>query len=263
MIGDGCRNVRRPKAAVARTDDRERAEHPGRGPAPVAPLDQPEHQSADGQHEDQGSGQVRQRRALVVPHVGDVADRAEHEQQPDREVDPERPLPRQLDQAAAERGAERGRHRAGHRPETRGRGALLRRHRGQQQAEAGRRHRSGTDCLEHAESHQPPDPRSEPAGQAGRDEQGHAGDEPALLPCPIGEPAHRDQQRGVHDGVRVEDPAQLGELGAREVLADLVEGDVDDEEVDAGQERRTDQHRGDDPLTLVGIARTRRWLTMG
>jgi len=105
--------------------------------------------------------------------------------------------------------------------------------------------------------------RIQAAGQAGRDEQRHACDEPALLPRPVREPPHRDQQRGVHDGVGVEYPAQLGELGAGEVAADLVEGDVDDEEVDACQEGRSDQHRGHDPLTLDRHSQQTRWLTLG
>jgi len=57
-----------------------------------------------------------------------------------------------------------------------------------------------------------------------------------------------DQAGGVdpeHDGVGVEDPAEVAERGrpgsGAEVATDVVEGDVDDEEVEAGEKAGTDQ----------------------
>jgi hypothetical protein len=193
MIGAGVAEGTPAEGGRGQDGDRERAEHAGRGPAPVARPDEAQHQPSHREHEQQGADQVGHRRPQVEPHVRDVAEGAEQEQQPDRKIDPECPVPRQLEQTAAQSRSERRRHGSCHGPETHGPRASVRRHRGHKQAEAGRRHRRGTDRLEHPKGDQPPDARREAAGDAGRDEQGHPGDEPALLPDPVRKPAHRNQ----------------------------------------------------------------------
>ena len=58
----------------------------------------------------------------------------------------------------------------------------------------------------------------------------------------IAESACRVEERGEDDGVAVEDPRHRTEIGVTEGRADLGERDVDDEQVQAGQEGRRGHH---------------------
>ena len=61
----------------------------------------------------------------------------------------------------------------------------------------------------------------------------------------VGHPPEEDQQRGVDDGVAVEHPGQLAQVGRLEVSGDLGQRHVDDEQVEAGEDHpgaHDDQH---------------------
>ena len=68
---------------------------------------------------------------------------------------------------------------------------------------------------------------------------------------PVADASCGEQQPGEHDGVRGDDPLQLGGAGA-EVADQAGHGDVDDGVVDGGDEKGEDEHAEDAPT--VGVA---------
>ena len=74
------------------------------------------------------------------------------------------------------------------------------------------------------------------------DEGEQADDEDALAADPVGDPPGRDQQRGEDDRVAVQDPGEARQRGVVEGAREVGEGDVDDEQVEAGHE---EADRGD------------------
>ena len=84
---------------------------------------------------------------------------------------------------------------------------------------------------------------------------GHAEEKGAVAAVTVGEASEEDQQRGVDDGVPVEDPGQLAQVRGPEVPGDLRQGHVDDEEVEAGQDHSgasDDEHLARGCLGLGG-----------
>ncbi len=83
------------------------------------------------------------------------------------------------------------------------------------------------------------------------EERGQSGEERMSATEAVTEAACREEQPGEHDGVRGDDPLQLG--GARPEVADQAwHGDVDDGVVDGGDEQGEDEHAEDAPP--VGVA---------
>src|ERR1700742_3990358 len=58
----------------------------------------------------------------------------------------------------------------------------------------------------------------------------------------VSEPAGRIQERREDQGVAIEDPRHRAEVGGVEGPTDIREGDIDDEQVQAGQKRRGGHH---------------------
>ncbi len=75
-----------------------------------------------------------------------------------------------------------------------------------------------------------------PAGRRGEGEDRDAEQEAVLARVALGEPAEEDEQRGVDDRVGVQHPGEVAEPVGAEVLRHVRERDVDDEEVEAGED---------------------------
>lgn len=58
---------------------------------------------------------------------------------------------------------------------------------------------------------------------------------------PVGVPSRWNEQGRVHDGVPIEDPTHVAERVPGEAATDLRKRHVDDEQVEAGEERRAAQ----------------------
>ena len=106
----------------------------------------------------------------------------------------------------------------------------------QQEAERGRQHEGAAHRLQDPGADEDVERRRDGA-QGGRGgEDGEAEQEGPLAPGPVGPAASRDEDGGEHDGVGAQHPREgaqaLAVVGGR----DAGEGDVDDEQVERGQE---------------------------
>ena len=210
-------------------------------PTPVIGLHEAEDKGADGEGEHHAAEQVRTRCAFVVSYVGDKARRDKHQYDADRHVDPERPLPGQLDEHSTRGGAESCRDGTGERPQPGARRPAVLRKRSEEEAEARRSHEGGADGLCGTECDERPHSVRESAREAGSREQPQPDDEAVLASVAVGEPACRDQERSKHDGVGGENPAQRAESGrvgaVAEISSDVVECHVHDEQIETREER--------------------------
>ena len=175
-------------------------------------------------------------------HLVEDADRGERGDQADRHVDEEDPVPADLHEEAADRRAEGGGDAGDRRPDADRDRALLGREGGQEEAERGRDHHRRADRLQHAGADQEGDRGGGRAERRGDGEGEQAGDEDALAADPVGDPPGGDEQGGEDDRVAVQDPGEARQRGVVEGAREVGEGDVDDEQVEAGHE---EADRGD------------------
>ena len=68
-------------------------------------------------------------------------------------------------------------------------------------------------------------------------EDGHADKEAPVAAVAVGQTPEKDEERRVGDGVAVQHPRQLSQVRRPQVPGDLGERHVDDEQVEAGQDR--------------------------
>jgi hypothetical protein len=214
----------------------EGAERGGRRPAPFPALDERERQRTGRAGEQRGAGQVGRRRLPRV-RLAEPAEAEHHGRDADRDVDEEdQPPAPGLDQQTAQRGAERGGDGADRAPRGDRGCPLLRRERGEQQAERGRDHRRRGRALDGPGGHE----RARRAGDrtGGRREREDADADQVDPPPPdaVGGAAEDHEQRREGQRIAVDDPGQRAEAGV-EVADDLGERDVDDRHVEVREER--------------------------
>jgi hypothetical protein len=138
-----------------------------------------------------------------------VTDCGDERQGANEYIDQEDPLPGRLHQQADERRSGRRGQGAGSSPDPYRPCAPPRGHGREQQAQAG-----GGECRrphrpQSAESNQCPQSGTDRARGARQREHGQAGQEDLLAAVSIGQAAQWHQERRVHDGVDVQDPAQV------------------------------------------------------
>ena len=169
-------------------------------------------------------------------------DGQDHGGQPDRQVDPEHPAPVDLYQAAADHRAERRAQGAQGRPGAQGLRPGGRRDGGQHERQGRGHHHPGAGRLDDPGRDQRGHARRQPAQQRPEAERGQPGDQRPAPPDPVGPPARGHQHRREHDRVGVEHPGQRTQAGARVLLGDGREGQVDDEQVQARHEHGQRKH---------------------
>jgi hypothetical protein len=125
-----------------------------------------------------------------------------------------------------------------HRPRT-----LLGRVGVEQQSEARRGERRRTGGLKDSHCHQQPERRADCAADTGESE-GHQSEEEATLEAvAVGQSPEGNQQRGVNNGVAVQNPTQVGVGVLVQVLTNVRKGDIDNGEIQRGHEGGRAQHR--------------------
>jgi len=235
-----------PQASEASSRPRKATEpQPHSGALTRARATRPTAYQADGDREQPGAGQVRPaRRGFVCALRDDPAGQQDGDQS-DRQVDPEHPPPAELHQAPADHRPERGAESADRGPGTDGPRPGLGRHGGKQQRQRGRHHQAGSGRLDHPGGDQRGHPWRQTAAQRADAEGDQSGHEEAAAPDPVGPPAGRHKHRGEHNGVAVEHPGQRPKAGPAVLDADIWEGQVDDEEIEAGHEYGQRQNADD------------------
>ncbi len=227
----------------------EAGQGPRVGPAPVGALDDPEGEQGDAEGQLGGAEQV----GAAVFGLADLTQGAggqDRDDDPDRHVDDEDPAPAELHQQAADRRPECRRDAADRGPDADRQRPLLDREGGQDQPQGGRDHHRPAGCLQDPCRDQEGDRGGGGAEGRGRREEEQAGDEDALAADPVGDPPGGDEQRREDDRVGVQHPGEAGEGGAVELGGHVREGDVDDEEIEAGHEEADRGDQEDLPALL-------------
>jgi len=214
--------------------DRESDASGRRGPAPIVALDDRQRQRAD-----TGGGEQRRQRIgpwnVVTggrwkPEPGDQkGDKA------DRHVDQEDPAPAHGNQHAADDRSERGGEAADRGPGPHRPAAAFRREGRQQEADRSRGHERSAGRPKNAASDQRPDAAGACAGGRGDGEERDAEEEAAIAPMAFGQPAEKDEQRGICDRVAVQHPGQVFEGRAGKIMRDRGKPNIDDEEIEVGE----------------------------
>ena len=155
--------------------------------------------------------------------------------QADRDVHEEDPPPVGGDEQAADHGTERRGQAADRGPRADGRVAALVGRGGEDEAQGRGGEQGGARPLDDAERDERLDARRQPARGRGEGEDQHADEEPELAAASLGQPPEQHEQRREGDRVAIEHPRQARERRV-EVARHLRQGDVDDEEVEAGED---------------------------
>ena len=171
-----------------------------------------------------------------VTHLVEQA-HAEHERDDaEGQVHEEHPAPARLHQQSADRWTEGGGCPADRRPQADG-GSLARRAEGgQEQPERGGQHEGTTGGLEDTGADQELERRGDGAQGRRGGEDGQADQEGPLAAGPVGPASGRHQDGGEDDGVGAQHPRERAQALAVVGGRDAGEGDVDDEQVERGQE---------------------------
>jgi len=227
---------------------RQAADDPGTVPAPLLALDHAEDQRSDRDGEQQRAGQVGNppsagRPALVQPPAGQQCRR-----HADRDVHQEHQAPvRGGDEQSAERGAKAGGGRADRGQQGNAVGPVRGRE-GVQHQRQGRWHEEGgAESLHHPEGDQSVRRRRDRAQQRAGGEQPQAEHEDAPAPEQVRDPRGRQEKRGEHDVVGIQDPRQRGDRRGGERPRDVRERDVHDRRVDEGDGAAQGGDRQDGP----------------
>jgi hypothetical protein len=228
---------------------RQQPEHARPAPPPGFALHDRGDERADGDREHAGTEEVGGRRLGVAALVEDA--HTGHERgEADGHVDEEDPAPAGLHEQAAERRAGRRGDPPDRRPRADRDVAALGRELRQQQAERGGHQERGAEPLHGPRGDQQPDRGRRSAGRGGGGEDRDAEQEGALAPERVRPAAGDDEEGRKDDCVGVEHPGEGPQAGAREVRADLREGDVDDEQVEPRHEHAGDDHAQHLPFAL-------------
>ena len=243
-IGAGARHSQPTNSAEQRGAGGQGAGHLGAAPAGgVAAHQAPHHAEHAGRDERRAPGGRAAGGAVALAHP-DGRDRRQH--QPDRDVEPEDPVPVEAlrDGAADQRPAGDGQ--AGHGEEDpEGGAAALGRIGGADERERQRHHRGGADALDGAGGDQRAGGRRQRARGGRGGEQRDAARERAAAADAVADDRGGHEQHGERQVERVDGPLELRE-GRAEVLADRGEGRRDDERVERGHEARDRRDRQHD-----------------
>ena len=236
----------------------EHADDPRAEPAPVRSLDDGGHEAGHRHREQPGTEQV----GLVGRRVADLAQHADPEgerQHAEGQVDQEHPAPADLYEEPADRGPEGGSRSADGRPQPDGGTLALGTEGGEEQPQRRGEHECAARRLQDAGGDQEPERRRERTERGGEGEDGQAEEEGLLAPGPVGPAAGRHQRGGEHDRVGAQHPRERAEALPVEAGRDAREGDVDDEEVQRGQEHPRQDDEGGESRSgaLVGPGRCR------
>ena len=216
MTGAGCRADRRTNSSEQDRGHRDRAQYPGRCPAPLVGLDQGKGERADRDREQRGAHGVRADSVgcvgagalLAVISARQHAQAGQQRDGRDRDVHQEDPAPVRGDQRTAEHRAQRGRRSPDRGPAADSAGALVRRRRRQQQAEGRRHEQRAAGRLDDPRDDEQPDIRCHRTRGGGERENDDAGQERGAPADQVGGPPRRDEQRREHDRVGVQHPGQ-------------------------------------------------------
>ena len=234
-IGLGWRNERTISQAPA-TAARVNAPRIRRAePAPVRALDDGGHQAGDRHREQHGTEQVGLVRRRVA-HLAQQAHPEDEGEQAEGQVDEEHPTPAGLHQEPADRGPERGGGAAHRRPQPDGCPLALGAEGGEEEPEGGGEHERTARGLQHAGGDEEAERGRDGAERGGGGEDGQAQEEGLLAPGAVGPAARGHERGGEHDRVGAQHPRQRAQALPVEAGRDAREGDVDDEEVEGGQE---------------------------
>ena len=227
-----------------RADGDGKGDQDGRAhPAPVGPLHDGGHQAGHGERQQSGPDQVR----LVgvgVLHLPQHAEADDESEEGEGEVHQEDPAPADLDQEATDGRAKGGRRATDGRPQADGRTLAFGPEGGEEQAERGGQHEGAAAGLENAGGDEQAEGRAQRAEGGRRGEDAQPDEEGPLATGPVGPATGRDEQGGEHDGVGAEHPRQRAQALAVEIQRDAGKGDVDDEEIQRGEEHPGEHHQG-------------------
>ena len=123
---------------------------------------------------------------------------------------------------------------------------------GKYQAQRRRSEQGGAGCLDKPEADEHLDAGRRGAGGRGGSEDADTKQETPVPSVAVRQPPEKDEQRGVDDGISVEDPGHLAQVGYVEVTGDLGQRHIDNEKVEAGE----DYARTDDDKHLAGRRRS-------
>ena len=213
------------------------------GPAPVRALDDPGHHAGHGDGEEARAEEV----GLVGGRVAHLVQEAEPEdegQHAEGQVDEEHPAPAHLDQQPADGRAEGRRRAPDGRPQADGGPFALRTEGGQQQSERGGQHERAAARLQHPGPDEEAERGSDGAQRRGGGEHGQPEEEGPLAPGPVGPAPGRDEGGREDDRVGAQHPRKRAQALAVVSGRDAGEGDVDDEEVERGQEHAGQDDQG-------------------
>ena len=250
-IGCGARSSHATNAPTSASPTARAVEDLGARPAQLVAADQapddPEHAGAD----EADAGQVELARRPVA--LGQPGQRERHEQDADRDVEPEDVLPREaLDDGTADDRAERDREPADRSPGAEREPALRRRHRSREDRQRQRHHDRAAEPLHGAGDVEHLDVRSERGGDRGEREDADADREHPPAPEAVTERGAGEEQDGEREGVGVDRPREALERGV-EVEADHGDRGRDDEVVERDHEQRDrGDHERPDGLCACG-----------
>ncbi len=131
------------------------------------------------------------------------------------------------------------------------RGSSRAREKGVDRCQRLRRHDGGGQPLQQAADHQHTGGRGQPAQHRRRAEPQHAADENAPAAVQVAEPAAQDQRDGIRSGIHGNDHLRHGCTG-RQVGAHGRQRDIDDEEIQRGQQGTGQQHGERHPAARIG-----------
>ena len=235
-IGAGARRSQATKAATsARARGHRREDERARPAVRVAAHEAEDHAEQAEAHE----GDAGHVEALGRPAALAQAARGEgQEQEPERDVEPEDPLPGQpVDDQPAEQRPDGDAEAAHAGPHAQGEPAALGRVGGRQQRQRQRGDDRAPGALQRAGQDERARRRGQGRGGRGEREEGEAGQEDAAAPEAVAERGGRDEQHREGQRVGVDRPLQVLD-GRAEVLPDRGQRDRDDEVVQRGHEQR-------------------------
>ena len=203
---------------------------------------QPDHQQHD-------AGGIGQPAGVRLASFRKDATAEQEADDPDGQVDEERPPPAEvLDHEGAHGGARGTGDRADRPPDGHGHRDLVAGEGLEDEGERRRDEGGGADRLQHPRRDQGAGGRRQAAQHRRHGEDHDRGEERAPAPDPVRQPAGRDQQGGEDDRVGVEDPRERRRRDRREAGRDRREGDEQDRRVEEDGEHGQAGRGEDGPL---------------
>jgi hypothetical protein len=251
------RKIEKGTSGAREQQDRRSGEHPDRlrrAPTGVFGVEQGEDQGGEAEGDRRRAGDVEGSHLLLGTRFGDQRRGDRGGGDPDRDVDPENPLPAEaIGEDPAEehaRGAAGARDRAPDPQRLVALGAVF--EGGGDDREGGRGEDRGAEPLDGSRRHQLAGVGGEPTAQRGEGEEHEPEHEDAAAAEQVGEPSPQQEEAAEGEDVGVDDPGQAA-LGEVERFADRRQGDVDDRSVEHDHELRRAEQDQRDPALVAGV----------